>query len=813
MKKVLIVIFLTLTLTLSGSNYYIATNGNDRNPGTLTQPWLTWQKGFSSLVAGDILYIRGGTYTAMLGANSGAYYGVRISNHDGTAARPIKVMAYQGEIPVLNCSNLTGLSGHHYGIKLDYCDNWHIKGLTVTNVREYTSGGSYPYPVSGWELADCSQIKLEACNVTECGNGFTLATNVEGIYYINCDAYLNYDYYDKGGLANGFNGNINSGNHVFYSGCRAWSNSDDGYDNMAGGGYITYENCWAFRNGYDAPISGDGDGFKLGYSNKGDETGVQRTLRNCISASNLLMGFDESMDVATSMDMSLYNCVSYGNSNNIGYRFSQSIGTGVTILKNNISYRSKSGYNYEGRSRNISVHNSWDAGAPTITDADFVSTDWTELARPRKSDGSLPDINFLHLSTGSHLIDEGVEVGLPFSGKAPDLGAFEIQVLSTPVYISAVVENATPSLLEMTYNMTLANIIPDASAFSVRVNSVAKTVNAVTVSASKVMLTLASHIVYGDLVTVSYTKPSVNPLQTPAGGVAANIVSQAVVNNLRNIAPVVVLTYPVDKMSFTAPAKIAITASASDSNGSVTMVEFYNGNTKLGSKAEAPYSFDWNNIGTGTYTLTAVATDNHNIKTTSSAISVTVVKEPDFVNQPPLVMISNPSKGTQYENTATIDIEIVASDPDGIISKVELFNDSTKLVELTSAPYLYSWKNMKAGDYTIKAVAYDNFNATATSAFIDFIVKSSPVYDVDSEIINLYPNPNNGDFWIEILKPFEEEKCKIVITDLGGKQISNIPILNEETLIQFDMSHINSGFYIMNVIGKGILVTKKFIKE
>jgi hypothetical protein len=176
-------------------------------------------------------------------------------------------------------------------------------------------------------------------------------------------------------------------------------------------------------------------------------------------------------------------------------------------------------------------------------------------------------------------------------------------------------------------------------------------------------------------------------------------------------------------------------------------------------------------------------------------------------------MISNPSKGTQYEDTASIDIEVVASDPDGIISRVELFNDSTKLVELTSAPYLYSWKKIKAGNYTIKAVAYDNFNAAATSALIDFIVRSSPVYDVKSEIINLYPNPNNGDFWIEILKPLEDEKCKIVITDLGGKEISDRPLLNEETLIQFDMSYISSGIYIMNVIGKGILVTKKFIKE
>ena len=60
----------------------------------------------------------------------------------------------------------------------------------------------------------------------------------------------------------------------------------------------------------------------------------------------------------------------------------------------------------------------------------------------------------------------------------------------------------------MTYNMTLANVVPAASAFSVRVNSTARTVSAVAISGTKVLLTLASPIVYGDVVTVSYTKPS-----------------------------------------------------------------------------------------------------------------------------------------------------------------------------------------------------------------------------------------------------------------------------------------------------------------
>ncbi len=47
------------------------------------------------------------------------------------------------------------------------------------------------------------------------------------------------------------------------------------------------------------------------------------------------------------------------------------------------------------------------------------------MTLPRKADGSLPDITFMHLVAGSDLVNAGLDVGLPFIGPAPDLGAFE----------------------------------------------------------------------------------------------------------------------------------------------------------------------------------------------------------------------------------------------------------------------------------------------------------------------------------------------------------------------------------------------------
>ena len=404
--------------------YFVSTDGSDSNPGTFALPFLTWQKGFTTVAAGDTLVIRGGVYTGMLGSYGSNFYGVRVTS-DGTSSDTIKVWAYPGETPVLDCSSLAASAGVHYGILMDGCDYWNIKGLTVKNLVEYAANKT-AYSGTGWEISDGTHIKLDQCVVTRSMNGFSLSGSVTAIRYTNCDAHHNYDYYDSGGLANGFNGNIDEANTVYYDGCRAWSNSDDGFDMYGGAGYITFNNCWAWRNGYDVPTVGNGDGFKVGPPVPNvEEAGTQRTVTNCLSWDNYLMGFDESMDVTSSMDMVVYNNVAFRNNRDYGFRFSAAAGTGVTTLKNNIAYLNNT--NYEGRARNVTEYNTWDAGAPTITAADFVSVDSTGVSGARGSDGSLPVLNFLKLAAGSDMIDAGVDVGLPYEGAAPDLGAFEKQ--------------------------------------------------------------------------------------------------------------------------------------------------------------------------------------------------------------------------------------------------------------------------------------------------------------------------------------------------------------------------------------------------
>lgn len=91
-----------------------------------------------------------------------------------------------------------------------------------------------------------------------------------------------------------------------------------------------------------------------------------------------------------------------------------------------------------------------------------------------------------------------------------------------------------------------------------------------------------------------------------------------------NVAPTVALTSPSNSSSFTAPATIALSANAADSDGSVTGVEFLANGSVIGTDSTSPYSYSWSNVAAGSYNLTARATDNSGAKTTSSAVGVNV---------------------------------------------------------------------------------------------------------------------------------------------------------------------------------------------
>jgi hypothetical protein len=89
-------------------------------------------------------------------------------------------------------------------------------------------------------------------------------------------------------------------------------------------------------------------------------------------------------------------------------------------------------------------------------------------------------------------------------------------------------------------------------------------------------------------------------------------------------APTVAITSPTNGAVFSAGATVSITAVATDTNGTITKVEFFQGAVKLGEDTTAPYQYDWVSPPTSVYTLSAVATDNDLMTTTSSGVEITV---------------------------------------------------------------------------------------------------------------------------------------------------------------------------------------------
>jgi hypothetical protein len=205
-----------------------------------------------------------------------------------------------------------------------------------------------------------------------------------------------------------------------FSGCRSWENSDDGWDFWETAYQIVMTNCWTFHNGYDVfgigpSFNGNGNGFKLG----GNYIYGPHYVANCLSFSNRVNGFDQNNNNAGhTMD----NCTSAFNG---GRNYDLDHGTNTTphVVRNTVSLAG--GAVDEFRSGSLLTNNSWQVIAPAVNVADFVSVMGSLATAPRQADGSLPVINFMRPVNGGRLVDQGVNVGRPFNGAAPDLGVFE----------------------------------------------------------------------------------------------------------------------------------------------------------------------------------------------------------------------------------------------------------------------------------------------------------------------------------------------------------------------------------------------------
>ena len=732
MKKLLTLLFLaTYTYAFSKTYYVAPTGGSDLNPGTITQPWATWQRAFDVAQAGDTVFFRGGVWYLKPGQT------VDLMNKDGAPGKYIHFFNYPGEVPILDGSQIvppkpaSGQFTYSGGPYIDGSNYIHWKGLTIRNFkmvydRVFVQG--IVATNSNFQIFE----NITVHNIEGRGIYYSPWYAPDSTYFINVDVHDCGDVLplndELGGWGDGWNAGVEKGSYILFDGCRAWNNSDDGF-NIWGAGLIEMKNCWSFGNGL---LNGDGSGYKLNPTEDATYMGLTRVLTNNIAAfnsGNTGCGFNENNIGAVALEGRIYNNTSFQNK--IGYM----TGGFLSGNKKNNDYRNNIAYantvnidenEWSGGTFVTDINNTWTDGVTFSPDnSDFILLDKTQaiaqMTAARKADGSLPDITFLKLKTGSDLIDAGVDVGLPYSGKAPDIGYSEyidgVVTPSSPVFLSASVENATPARLEMTYNLTLANVVPAATAFTVKVNSVTRTVSSVAISGTKVLLTLASPVVNGDAVTVAYTKPATNPLQTAAGGQAASLAAQSVTNNVAAPNPVYIssvienatparleMTYNLILANIV-PAASAFAVKVNSVARTVSSVTI--SGTKVLLTLSSPVVYG--DVVTVAYTKPA----SNPLQTTAGGQAASLAAQSAInncsptANQPPQVTITSPTKSLTVVEPANITVEATATDTDGTIARVEFFSSTTKLGEATTTPYSYTWKNVLAGTYTLYAIATD----------------------------------------------------------------------------------------------------------
>lgn len=411
--------------------YYVSTTGNDADPGTISQPFASWQKLADVLAPGDVAYIRGGTYRTNKTIGVGNYP-TDWRNINGTSVDRITVSNYPGEVPIFSCDNIVE-TAFMLGFYMGSCTYMDIIGLRLTTLNQNPAAGAVS--VEGWRVDLCDNVTFTNCEVDHIqGAGWrvTQATPTANVItYINCDSHHNGDPIDTGGgvygNADGFDAN---GGTVTYIGCRAWWNSDDGFDTFYNDSFVTYKNCWSFWNGYipgtftDPGGQADGMGFKWGSTTSDLRTTHLRTFTNCVSFQNKHWGFDQNVSKCIAW---FFNNTSYNNGAGgwaTGFGISPRVNS---VFRNNVSFSEP--VTVSDFSGVTSDHNSWNGFTPTT--GSFISLSTSGVDGARQSDGSLPALNFLHLSITSNLINQGVDVGLPFNDSAPDLGAFETGVFES----------------------------------------------------------------------------------------------------------------------------------------------------------------------------------------------------------------------------------------------------------------------------------------------------------------------------------------------------------------------------------------------
>jgi MYXO-CTERM domain-containing protein len=476
-----VAIFLVLLAPLAtqAATYYVSPTGSDTAAGTLAAPFASWAQAQTAAAAGDTVYFRGGTYkytdaTSTCSSTSATVDSVVLSK-SGTSGNMINYWAYQGETPVFDFSGVTDMSKYncrHVGVRIEG-DYLYLKGLEITGTLQLNSDNHESW---GLYVMGGSNNTFELLNSHHnMGPGFFIQEG-GGNTFLNCDSHENEDTLTSNGdgqSADGFGCHPDKAGDTgnIFHGCRAWWNSDDGWDFIKSQEACTVEYSWSWYHGYkpDAlsggqPVSlpaGNGNGFKGGgYDmppNSVPAVIPQHILRFNVAFYNKDAGFYANHSPNNAYFYNDTGFMNHPDFNMLGVGSDDTSSISVGFLRNNLAFGGTLTSNMNLGGLIDDQYNSWDSNMGiTVANADFQSvafappascpavysaggtvcvpptdtTSFAGMASARQADGSLPVLPFLRLAAGSPEIDKGTTAGLPqpypaYVGAAPDLGAFE----------------------------------------------------------------------------------------------------------------------------------------------------------------------------------------------------------------------------------------------------------------------------------------------------------------------------------------------------------------------------------------------------
>ena len=422
-----------------GTIYYVDGTGSDANPGTSkAAPLATLSRAGELVQAGDIVRIRDGIYYQYNDKNGGLGLPASTFTTNGTKNDPIVIESQPGEHAIFDGTNwpngkpidvahlnatpgrpiLLYLPVNHYIIRnMEFRHS--AGGAISSNAATQTQGGSYNAFVN---------LDLHHNH----GNGLStsgLYSFTQGNLAEFIASHNNASIRNGGNSADGIKMSNTTNSTVRY--VQLYKNSDDGVD-FYGSTDMTIEHSSAWLNGYyfpdddndpystrgqeDAP-TGNGNGFKMGGGNSNPNTNNEARFN--LAWNNKVFGFTFNGDGGLKFN----NNTAYANHQ--GGFAARCYDT--TTLRNNLSLDNEdlitaTGGQCPDGTMPDTKSNSWDLN---INNAQVLSTDPTSP-------------NFLQPKRHGGAIDKGTDIGYPYTGTAPDLGAHELGLAQADTYATGV---------------------------------------------------------------------------------------------------------------------------------------------------------------------------------------------------------------------------------------------------------------------------------------------------------------------------------------------------------------------------------------